>query len=157
MKEFQNSPTLKWTPKNINGEPTENFYTSNRMKLICWAWLIYSDSIGIAAKRQRKDHLMYVLIDSIKQAQYRGGRYEYLFDYVNTTPDKYYTEALFRRDDAGWVKAIDSTFETWKTILMEKGLAFLRKNNISPIIAPYKFIAVRDGFIDPSMFKGWGK
>ncbi len=154
MQKFQFSPALKWTPEHPFGERTENFYTSNRMKLVCWAWLIYNDSIGIAAKLLRKDHLMYVLIDSIEHAQHRSG---YLFDYINTTRDKYYTEALFRRDTASWVNAIDSTFETWKTILMAKGLAFLRKNNISPIIAPYKFIAVRDRYIDPSLFKGLGK
>ncbi len=117
---------------------TQPFYISNRIKLIYWAWLIYSDSVGIA-KLLRNNSEMHILIDSIKRTNGKSG---YLFDYVNTYTHYDWTLSIFRRDTTSWVKEIDSTFENWKTMLKEKGLPYLRKNKISPISSPYKFITV---------------
>lgn len=123
-------------PNYRNFIETHNLYISNRMKLIYWAWLIYSDSVK-TTKLLRDNSQMHLLVDSTGLS---------LLDYVNTGTHFRWHLSTFQRETAGWVIEMDSTFESWKTMLKKKGLRYLRKNKISPVNLPYKYNTVKQGF-----------
>lgn len=119
------------------GLQTDNYFNSNRIKQIFWAWLIYSNNL------HTYDSLNKVIINKFNFGEVgvliNNSNDSIKFDYRNTNSHRLWRNSIFMPVSEDWVKKLEDSFREWCVLLQEKGIQYLRDNKLSPLHRNFRF------------------